>query len=67
MNVEREPPVGTLHTAADGSRWRKVRTLGERAWADALVEALAARRTGAPVTEEHVRAMGYERVGGGPS
>lgn len=65
MNVETEPKVGTRREARDGSVWVKTRTLGERAWADALCEALAQARTTGAVTEDHVRAMGYEPVGGG--
>lgn len=65
MNVETEPKLGSRRTARDGSAWVKARTLGERAWADALCEALAQARTTGVVTEDHVRAMGYEPVGGG--
>ena len=65
MNVETEPKVGTRREARDGSVWVKTRTLGERAWANALCEALAHARTTGTVTEQHIRAMGYEPVGGG--
>jgi len=44
------------------SRWRKVRTLGQQAYADALVDALFNARFGHPVTTAHLEAMGYRQV-----
>jgi len=65
MNVKTEPKIGTRREARDGRVWIKARALGERAWGDALCEALAQVRTTGAVTEDHVRAMGYEPAGGG--
>jgi len=60
--MQPEPPIGHIQTAADGSRWRKVRTLGQQAYADALVDALFNARFGHPVTTAHLEAMGYRQV-----
>ena len=64
MNVQSEPRNGHRMRGRDGTEWVKDRQLGERAYADALVEALAVVRTGGNLTHRHVEAMGYRLVGG---
>lgn len=59
-HIQREPARGAIHKSGDGRRWRKVRWLGRDAWAKALTDAQYDLRTGKPITDDHLKAMGYE-------
>ncbi len=62
MKHQKEPPLGRLRRAADGSLWKKTEKLGTDGWRNALADAHFAIRTQGQVEDQHLEAMGYTKV-----